>query len=106
MNPEAEALLKKILDKDLNDLTSFDKDFLRARRSYLTKEELNKYKAILKLKDEPIAPEPEIKAEPAPFTEEAKPITYNELLVKAKELGYAGPRISRARLEAFIEEHK
>lgn len=108
MNPEAEELLKKILAKDLNDLTDGDKGFLRARRSYLTKEQENTYRNILKQKDEPIEPPVEIVAEPAPFVEQPveEVVGYSQLLTQAKELGYSGPRISRARLEAFIAEHK
>lgn len=40
MNPEAQAELNRILALDPNDVTESDAAFLRARRSYLSEEQL------------------------------------------------------------------
>lgn len=50
MNPEAEALLKQILKKDLHELSQADKDFLHARRDYLSDEDKKKFASVLKEK--------------------------------------------------------
>ena len=47
MNPEAKKVLKEILKKEIFELTDFDLDFLRARRSYLTKEQIKIYTEVL-----------------------------------------------------------
>jgi hypothetical protein len=43
MNKEAQAILDSILAKDLSAVTSSDLEFLRARQSYLTDEQKEKY---------------------------------------------------------------
>ena len=43
MNPEAQELLKTILAKHVSAITSGDLKFLRARRSYLTPEQIETY---------------------------------------------------------------
>lgn len=85
MNPEAEALLEEILKIDPESLTEDQKAFLRARRYYLKSSQVEEYKSVLNLEVEK--------------DEE----NYEDLLNRAKELGYAGKRIKRAELEAFIE---
>lgn len=51
MNPEAEAVLKKILDKDRSELTAFDISFLRARRKYVGKKSREKFADVFNDKD-------------------------------------------------------
>lgn len=43
MNPEAQKILDAILKKDLHELTDNDIRFLKARRDYLTTEQIDKY---------------------------------------------------------------
>jgi len=50
MNQEAQELLEKILKKELVILSKTDKAFLRARKDYLTEEQLQKYANVLGLK--------------------------------------------------------
>jgi uncharacterized Fe-S cluster-containing MiaB family protein len=47
MNHEADKVLQNIFLKDLSELRDFDIAFLRARQSYLTDEQLVKYKDFL-----------------------------------------------------------
>lgn len=78
MNPEAEAILKKILAKDINALTTHDIEFLKARWSYVGKNSREKFKSIFKTKEvkaekkEPTLDELEKSATPEnPFKEES-----------------------------------
>lgn len=50
MNPEAQAVLDEILKKDVDELTDYEIGFLRARRSYLKKAQLEEYSSILNTK--------------------------------------------------------
>ena len=52
MDPRSQEYLEKILKKELNILTEDDKAFLRARRSYLNKAQLEEYDSILNPKTE------------------------------------------------------
>lgn len=52
MNPEAEALLKKILAKEPVELTEYDKEFLLARRSYVGKVSREKFKDVFRESNE------------------------------------------------------
>lgn len=47
MNPEAQAILDVILKKDPSTLTADDIGFLRARRDYLKKSQLDEYDEVL-----------------------------------------------------------
>lgn len=47
MNPEAQAVLDEILKKDADQLTEEEKIFLRARRGYLKKAQLEEYAEVL-----------------------------------------------------------
>jgi hypothetical protein len=48
MNPEAQAVLNRILNKALHELTPTDKQFLYARRSYLGERSKKKFATVLK----------------------------------------------------------
>lgn len=47
MNPEAAEYLKKILQKDPNDLSQSDIDFLKARWSYVGKNSRQKFESAI-----------------------------------------------------------
>lgn len=47
MNPEAQAIFDEILKKEIDDLSEDDKIFLRARRSYLKKAQVEEYDSVL-----------------------------------------------------------
>jgi len=49
MDPRSQEILKTILEKPFVELTDEDKAFLRARRSYLKKSQLEEYDSILNL---------------------------------------------------------
>jgi len=124
MNKEAVEMLEKILKKDISLLTIQDKGFLKARRSYLTDEQIVRYADILgveimhgedtnvdsvfapiEVKDydpnEPILPElpPEI------IPEEVPVVKFAELLAKGQRLGL-NVRIGMKRevVESMIAE--
>ncbi len=52
MNPEAQVVFDTICLKEPHELTDNDIGFLRARRSYLTDEQLNRYADVLSLPKE------------------------------------------------------
>lgn len=54
MNPEAQEVLKRILDKELHELTSYDKGFLKARWTYVGKNSRKKFASIFDEKPEQI----------------------------------------------------
>ena len=47
LDPTVSEKLKKILDKDINELTDYDKDFLRARKDYIGKNSRERLADIL-----------------------------------------------------------
>jgi len=60
MNPEAQAILDRILKKEIHELTEFDKGFLRARRDYLGRNSRHKFASVLDEKNpEPKQEEPQ-----------------------------------------------
>jgi hypothetical protein len=91
MNEEAEKKLKELLQKGVPALNQEEIDFIRARRSYLTASEEEKYKEILEDKP-PVVPEP----------------TRSELNEQAKELGIEEPEKMKSKAEVLkaIEEAK
>ena len=91
MNPEAQERFDEILKISPNDLNPEQKAFLRARRSYLKKSQEEEYKEVLDEKEE-------VPSEDQDF------VTYPQLLVRAKELGYTGGRVKRPELEKFIAD--
>ncbi len=113
MNPEAQAVLDEILKIDPNSLTEDQIAFLRARRDYLKSSQVEEYRTVLEIIPSPEDPVIEEEKEAETSTTKAemdaraegqnKPtIEYEELLNRAKELGYTGKRIKRVELEAFI----
>jgi len=72
MDQRSKEMLKGILEKDIQALDEKDVAFLRARRSYLTASEVEKYAAVLVTAERPKANEkspvevPEEVAEVAP----------------------------------------
>jgi hypothetical protein len=87
MDEKSQEYLRKILLKDVQLLTSEEIKFLKARRSYLKQSQLDEYKSVIEVK------------------EQSSLVSYGKLLKQAKALGYNGPRIRRAQLEAYIKEH-
>lgn len=85
MNPEAQEKLEIIRNKEINSLTPGDIVFLRARRSYLNQEELERFSAVL---------------------ESGKPvIAYKDLMNKAKEMGHkVKVGLTREELEKMVTE--
>lgn len=53
MNPEAQAVLDDILKKTPEELSPEEIAFLRARRSYLKKSQLDEYSDVLEAKAKP-----------------------------------------------------
>lgn len=51
MNPEAKAELDRILEIDVTELTPEEKSFLRARRGYLKKAQLEEYDSVINPKE-------------------------------------------------------
>lgn len=49
MNPEAEEKLNSVVKKEVAWLTKEDKMFLKARRSYLSEEQLEKFGSVFKV---------------------------------------------------------
>ncbi len=80
MDEHSKEILARILLKDINTLTEYDRKFLKARADYLTDTEKELY-----------------------FTEEKQELPYGELLAKAKENGYKGGRIPREELEKLLQ---
>lgn len=88
MDKVSQERLDEILSKDPEELNEDQKSFLRARRGYLKKSQLEEYKSVIN--DSP---------------KEQTPLeSYTELLEQAKSLGYVGKRLKRRELEAFIKE--
>lgn len=57
INQEAADLLAEITSLDIEELTEENKAFLRARRDYLTKDQLKQYEDILNKKTKPLKTE-------------------------------------------------
>lgn len=94
MNIEAQEYLKTILAKEPEALSFDEREFLRARRSYLKKSQLEEYQSILETTET---------VDPAiPVEDEVEPVGYDDLLKLAKDLGYVGKRLKRSELEEFI----
>lgn len=92
MNKEAVEMLEKILKKDISLLTSVDKAFLKARRGYLSDEQIEKFAEILS--DSPIVERivtPEAPVSPqVPQTPEAPvvpTVKFADLLAKGQRMG-------------------
>ncbi len=86
MNQEAQDVLTAITKKEIHELLPSDIVFLRARSSYLTPEQVEKYQSVLS-RDVPQRnePEKEEKIQSKPTTYEQ--MRYQDLLRQAKSLG-------------------
>lgn len=107
MNPEAKKVLKRILQKSLNELSIEEIKFLKARRSYLKHSEYQEYKEIIENEiGKPLVTveltSENIEAVNEDSGELATRVAYDQVLKRAKSLGYKGPRISREKLEEYI----
>jgi len=100
MDPKSQETLDNILTKSLEALTEDDKAFLRARRSYLNKSQIETYEDVL---SEVPAPKEEVE----PEVSDAQPPSYlstKDLKVKAEELGVDTKGKSRQEIEDLIKE--
>lgn len=76
MNPEAAEYLKKILQKDPNDLTQSDKDFLKARWQYVGKNSRQKFESFLTESDKKTKKNiPQVPTKPTEAVEEDEEAT-------------------------------
>lgn len=91
MNPESQAFFDSILKKDPTELTANEISFLRARRDYLKKSQLEEYHDVMFPNKE--------------AHDGNKSDSYRELLNKAKELGYNGKLVKAEVLEEYIKTH-
>lgn len=105
MNKEAYTIFNKILTKQVNELSSYEKSFLRARRDYLISDLLEKYTIIL---DEVVVP---IIAIPGTVTTIGEPVvadyssmTYAQVLSLAKKHGFKGARKPKEYLIEYIKK--
>lgn len=88
MNQEAQEYLDTILKKEPEALNFEERAFLRARRSYLKKAQLEEYKEVLEPEETPSNQE-----------------SFQDLLARAKTMGFSGKRVKRSQLEEWINEH-
>ena len=109
MNEEAKERLNKILEIDPGNLTGEQRGFLRARQGYLRASQVEEYREVIESKADteaimdspPFAP---VSATENSLFVSSDKLPYNELLNKARELGYNGRRAKRGQLETFIKE--
>lgn len=109
MNQEAQDILNKILLVTVNELTSFQIAFLKARKSYLTEEQIEKYQIIF---DDfvPKQAQPEevkiVEKLPELVVETSlAEAPYTEVLLRAKKAGYKGKRKTKEELLNYIAKH-
>lgn len=100
MNQEAQDILNKILLVTVNELTSFQIAFLKARKSYLTEEQIEKYQIIF----DDFINQQEPQQEPLVETSSAE-LPYTEVLLRAKKAGYKGKRKTKEELLDYIAKH-
>lgn len=93
MNKEAQEVLNNIVKKEPHELTEADKGFLRARRSYLSTEDMERFADVLSETD-------------AETTDEPEGPTYQELVEEAKALGIKTHRKKAQELKELIAEAK
>lgn len=72
LEPTTKAKLKHILAKDINELTDYDKEFLRARRDYIGAKEQALLGAILNPPDQQLQAEKDRKEAATQAKEEAE----------------------------------
>mgnify|MGYP006935473909 CR=1 FL=1 len=101
MDERSQQKLTEILAKEIQALTDNDIAFLKARSSYLSASEAEKYKKVLKEKVEVTIPE-KIEAE-----KEVEEVAYKELQAQASALGMEKVvGVSKDKLIEFITEEK
>lgn len=106
MNQEARDILNKILNISVNELTSFHIAFLKARREYLTKEQVEKYQIIFD--DFVSKPMLENSIDTKGTSAKTKPISelsYTDILLHARKVGYKGKRKTKEELLDYIAKH-
>lgn len=86
MNKEAQEVLNNIVKKEPYELTEADKGFLRARRSYVSAEDMERFSSVFE------------------DIEETPTLSYQDLVKKAKELGIKHQGVKKAELEQLIAE--
>jgi len=91
LNPEAQKALDNICIKEVHELTETDIGFLKARRSYLTSEMLQKYESILQ--DKPQA------------VDKTETLSYRDLQRHASSLGIKSVGKTYADLIKLVKEH-
>lgn len=118
MNIEAQRHLNAIINKSLHELTPTDIIFLKARRSYLTSDQEERFITILESETVvPSTPEvAEVKEDKkkedtslrSVLKEQISQMKYNDLVNQAKQFGYATKgkgRAKREELERFVLEN-
>lgn len=108
MDQRSQENFNRIIAIEAHALTNSDVAFLRARRDYLTEEQLAYYEDTFTRDTTPeVAVQPPILpvnlkniASVVPST--IKDMTYNELLQLARTQGYKGGRLKRPELEALV----
>lgn len=118
MNKEAEAILNKIVIKEVAALTPFDIAFLNARATYLTDAQLEKYGSVLNFvtarNNETIEDNDQdidLSEKTIDFKTAQKnklnEMKYNDLLNLAKELGFIQKKGKPARkeLEIYVSQN-
>mgnify|MGYP001594940224 CR=1 FL=1 len=100
MNPEAQEVLNKILAKSPAELNRAERDFLRARRSYLKPVQVEEYKEVLEEKEKPV----KVVEQVADDTQPPTYISTSSLQLKATELGINPRKKTREQLEELIKE--
>lgn len=101
MNPKAEQKLKELAEKDINALTDADKVFLKARRSYLTAEQKETLKEVIKEQKAEVKKDKEVKQ--AEKAEKIEKQNYRDLQGRASKLGLPYVGVSKADLIASIQ---
>lgn len=91
LDPDSQAVLDAIVEKEPAALSTDDIAFLQARSSYLTDKQKATYSKELKAKIEPVEPEPD-----------PRELNLTQLKNKAKGLGLAYKGLSKEQLEQDI----
>jgi len=101
MNPEATKALEVICKKEVHELTEYDKGFLRARVSYLTPREFEKYESVFETHEDntliPVEP-----AEPKKVVKNDGLKEFHELQKQAKALGIDTRGLNKEQLKDAI----
>lgn len=108
MDPRSQENFNRIIAIEAHALTNSDIAFLRARRDYLTEEQLAYYaetftRDIIEavLEKPPILPV-NLKNIASVVPSALKDMEYNDVLKLARAQGYKGGRIKRTELEALV----